>query len=62
MINKEEQSYDAQDMLWAITRAKDLFYDKPNWGNLVRYAMAYDCSWNRSAESYKGLYRELCNA
>lgn len=54
------QSYDAQDMLWAITRAKDLYYDKPNWGNLVRYAMGYDCSWNKSADSYMGLYRELC--
>lgn len=53
------KTYNAYDMLDAIRRAKNLYYDTPNWEGLVRYAMGCDYSWKKSAASYVDLYREV---
>ena len=54
------QTYNALDMLGAIRRAKDLYWDKKNWNALVTRAMKADFSWKQSAKLYLGLYHELC--
>ncbi|MGN0654891.1 MAG: glycogen synthase GlgA [Oscillospiraceae bacterium] len=53
------KTYNAHDMLGACQRAKDYYDKKPQWGKLVTHAMQCDFSWDRSAELYLGLYREL---
>ncbi len=55
------QSYDALDMLGSIRRGTELYWnDRRRWGALVTRAMKADFSWNRSAQLYIGLYKELC--
>ena len=53
------QSYDSFDMLDAIKRAVDLYYDKKNWKILRKNAMSKDVSWNYPAEQYINMYKEL---
>lgn len=55
------QSYNALDMLGAINRAKDVFYDKKEWDKLVKRGLKADFSWKQSAKLYIGLYEELCS-
>ena len=53
------KTYNAHDMLWAITRSIDLFYnDKDAWAGVVDRAMRSDNSWNSSAEKYIEMYKE----
>ncbi len=53
------KTYNAHDMLWAITRGIDLFYnDKKTWGEVVDRAMHCDNSWGRSADLYIKMYHE----
>ncbi|MCM1299915.1 MAG: glycosyltransferase, partial [[Eubacterium] siraeum] len=55
------QSYDALDMLGAVKRATEVYYnDKKAWGSLVTRALKADFSWKQSAKLYIGLYKELC--
>ncbi len=49
----------AHELYSACIRAKDAFYRKQDWSNLVRHAMRQDFSWNASAKSYEGLYNEV---
>ena len=49
----------AQDMLDAIKRAVDLYYDKPNWRQVRKNAMSKDYSWNIPADKYIAMYKEL---
>lgn len=53
------QSFNPYDMLDAIKRAIDLYYDKPNWSRLRENAMNVDFSWNEPAEKYIAMYKEL---
>jgi starch synthase len=53
------KTYNAHDMLDAVRRAKALYGDTENWTKLMKYAMSCDNSWDKSAELYQGLYREL---
>lgn len=53
------KTYNAYDMLDAIRRAKNLYYDSANWEGLVKYAMSCDNSWKKSAASYVELYKEV---
>ena len=53
------QSYNSYDMLDAIKRAIDLYYDKKNWKILRKNAMSKDVSWNYPAEQYISMYKEL---
>ena len=53
------KTYNAHDMLWAITRGVDLYYnDKKTWNEVVDRAMKCDNSWNRSADLYVDMYHE----
>ena len=53
-------TYNALDMLSAITRAENAYKDKRRWNLLVSKAMKADFSWKQSAQLYLGLYEELC--
>ncbi len=53
------QSYNSYDMLDAIKRAVDLYYDKKNWLQIRKNAMSKDVSWNIPAEEYIAMYNEL---
>ena len=52
-------SYNAHDMDHAVWRALEGYRDKAGWEMLVRRAMACDNSWNKSANEYIRLYKEL---
>lgn len=54
------KTYNAHDMLWAINRAIDLFYNhKPQWKKVVARAMEADHSWNSSSLEYIDMYNDL---
>ncbi|MBR5517636.1 MAG: glycogen synthase GlgA [Clostridia bacterium] len=53
------QSYNSYDMLDAIKRAVDLYYDKKNWLQVRKNAMSKDVSWNLPADEYINMYNEL---
>lgn len=52
------QSYNAQDMLYAIDRTLTLYGDAKNWKKLAANAMTSDFSWQKSA----GIYLEMYNS
>ncbi len=53
------KTYNAHDMLWAISRGIDLYYnDKKTWKQVVNRAMKCDNSWNKSADLYIAMYKE----
>ncbi|MDY3844183.1 MAG: glycogen synthase GlgA [Ruminococcus sp.] len=54
------KTYNAQDMLNSLKRAKDTYNDKDEWNALIRRAMNCNFSWNNSAKLYIKLYEELC--
>ena len=53
--------YDPQALLDAIDRALQAFRQEASWTALRRRAMNKDFSWDRSAQMYDELYRELLN-
>ncbi|SDA27199.1 starch synthase [Ruminococcus sp. YE71] len=53
------KTYNAHDMLDAVTRARVAYDDKARWSALVGHAMREDFSWKRSAELYIGLYSDI---
>lgn len=53
------KTYNAHDMLGAVCRARDAYYDPARWKQIMQTAMTEDFSWANSAELYLGLYREL---
>ena len=53
------KTYNANDMLDAVRRAKRDYDDAPVWNNLVKRAMNCDYSWNASANLYIDTYNEL---
>lgn len=52
-------TYNAHDMLDAISRAVDTYYNKDLWGAVMQNAMKGDYSWKKSAKLYKDLYKSL---
>lgn len=54
------ESYNAHDMKNSVERAIQGYKDKDGWNILKKRAMDCDNSWNTSAGSYIGLYKELC--
>lgn len=55
------KTYNANDMLDALRRAKIIYDDKSQWNDLIGRAMQCDYSWSSSADKYISLYRELTN-
>lgn len=53
------KTYNAHDMLDATVRARALYDQKLKWGKLVSRALREDFSWDRSAQLYIGLYKEI---
>ncbi len=53
------QTYNANDMLYAIHRALGAYANKTDWPILVERAMRCDFSWGRSAGEYIRMYKEL---
>ena len=52
-------SYNADDLYNVIQYAMWIYKDKKKWNNLVKQAMKSDNSWNKSADVYLNMYREL---
>ncbi|MBQ8623602.1 MAG: glycogen synthase GlgA [Oscillospiraceae bacterium] len=53
------KTYNAHDMLDATVRARAYYDQKIKWGRLVSHALREDFSWDRSAQLYIGLYKEI---
>jgi starch synthase len=51
--------YSPGALVSAVTRALELFGDRPRWEALQRAGMAVDASWDVSAREYVKVYREL---
>ncbi len=55
------KTYNAHDMLDACRRAREAYDVHEEWSKLVKRALSTDFSWERSADAYIGLYKELCS-
>lgn len=55
------KTYDAMDMLGCVRRAIAGYWQRDGWNVLIQRAMNCDNSWNRSANEYINLYREVLN-
>lgn len=56
------ESYDAGGLHWVLDMAWHTFSQQPKlWTRMQVNAMKQDFSWQRSAELYQGIYRELYN-
>ena len=55
------KNYDAMDMLGAVRRAIAGYWQRDGWNVLVKRAMTWDLSWNRSAGDYINLYKTVIN-
>lgn len=53
------KTYNAHDMLNAVTRAKAYYDKRMMWGKLVAKAMNQDFSWKTSAKLYIGLFKNI---
>ncbi len=53
------KSYNAHDMLGAIRRGVNAYYDRQYWPTLVQRALDCDFSWGRSANEYIKMYNQL---
>lgn len=53
------KTYNANDMLDAVKRAKNDYENKKEWNALVKRAMMCDYSWSASADLYIETYSEL---
>lgn len=51
--------YQPEALMAAIERALQVYGDKRAWSALCRRAMSMDFSWERSADAYSNLYRQL---
>lgn len=53
------QNYNADELYNIIQYALNIYENKKKWNSLVKNAMKSDNSWDRSAQVYLNLYREL---
>ena len=53
------RDYDEAGLAWAISRALELFDNKPLWKRIMRNGMARDFSWAQQGEQYVTLFRSL---
>lgn len=52
--------YDCGGLMWGINEALNVYYDKEKWHALMKNAISERFSWDRSAEKYIELYKEIC--
>ncbi|MDE5853981.1 MAG: glycogen synthase, partial [Ruminococcus sp.] len=55
------KTYNADDMLDAVLRAKRDYDNKTRWNDLIIRAMSCNFDWNNSAETYIEVFEELIN-
>lgn len=53
------KNYNAQDMLYTIKNALELYQDKNAWSRIMKNAAKSDYSWNISSKEYSALYNSL---
>jgi starch synthase len=53
------RNYDETGLAWAISRALELYDNKPVWKKIVQNGMAKDFSWAQQGEEYVTLFRRL---
>ena len=53
------RDYDEAGLAWAVSRALQLFENKPLWRKIMRNGMAMDFSWAKQGEQYVSLFRRL---
>ncbi len=53
------KTYNAHDMLNAISRAKEYYDKRMLWGKRVSHGLRLDFSWSNSAKLYMGLYSDI---
>lgn len=54
------KSYNAHDMLGAVDRALNFYYErKPEWKQVVRNNMQTDFSWRKAAMQYLAIYQSM---
>ncbi len=51
--------YNAHDMLDAVRRAVEFYYDKEKYTKVVKNIMKYDSSWKVAAKKYINVYSEI---
>ena len=51
--------YNAHDMLDAVRRAVEFYYDKVKYTKVVKNIMKYDCSWKKAAAEYVNVYNDI---
>jgi starch synthase len=51
--------YNAHEMLFAISRAVELYADKQTWGQLIQNIASLDYGWDASAKEYFALYTKM---
>ncbi|HEU65905.1 MAG TPA: glycogen synthase [Chloroflexi bacterium] len=56
------QNYAVREMMEAIKRAEESFYQRTEWQNLMRRNMELDFSWKASASKYEEVYLRARNA
>ncbi len=52
--------YDSWDMMQAIYCATGVYHDKHTRNAMIKSAMEYDYSWDKSAKEYYQMYKDLC--
>ncbi|MEG6585394.1 glycogen synthase GlgA [Dendrosporobacter sp. 1207_IL3150] len=53
--------YEAEQLLFTVKMATEVYRNKKAWNKLIRSAMKSDFSWRQSSQQYKALYGELIN-
>ena len=53
--------YTGEALLKSVHDAVNLYGNKDDWKSLVKNAMGYDYSWDKSANEYLKLYQKLKN-
>lgn len=53
-------NYSADDMMYIVRYAMNIYYNnKDAWNHIIKNGMEMDYSWNKSADKYIGLYKDM---
>jgi len=53
------KNYSSDCLLLAVSRAEKLFSDKDKWDKLLKKISAYNFSWDKTAQKYINVYKQL---
>ncbi len=53
------KSYDAYDMLGAIDRCIEFYYDKEKWNSHIKKLVKFNSGWSKSVKEYLSIYKNL---